>query len=741
MRSERRRAGARGTLLAIAALNGACGILGQRPEIADFIRQAQGEAGCLNPAGDLLTRYLDGSISPEEWSAPFECAESQLEQFERFVRPSTDAGYTSDDLHALVTGILVTDKPVSRELVAALFRLKASVIGGSPTYLSMRDVRRTRELLREARATSLALLPALAARARRPEGDELLAFTDAVRVATARIVAALGPTGSAEGTVPIGRADLELIGREFGPLIGRELPDTLASMVLAGKRVLQGGEPESVEPGAWLPMLRIAGELAGVYGAALALPAAPDDTSRVPELLAELARRTERTLAPTFLPYADGGIPNVSLVALIESLPDDWLPLRKATARDLLRLLTDRVFPTGPAGRFSAATLRAAIGELERWSEGRRHLNALYEEGARLAPDGESRARVLSALADRAVAVTDAERADVDRLARLVRDYEPLYDAGDDRLTLRPAMPFTRTHLETIHWVELAADLILRRWVTRPAGATGPVLARPSDFEKLLAELRNVVLDLKVMDPDVPLLHERRFREADLFTQASNGDGFVDLSEMTYLVAFLTSIGAQADELRADIALRCANQTGEDVLGWAWMDVDCFRNEHFGNLERWWLRLPLMLDHYRGLRGSARSEFEKNLEAGARLRGVSQEAVGAYDTQTFIGVAHYVENLFHRFDANRDQTLDVPELLRAFPVFRRTIAEVGKIDYKQKAILEAIFTYLVKHGRPPATNVGGYLDLGTWILSRPLWRIHATRADVIRIVSFFNKYE
>jgi hypothetical protein len=76
--------------------------------------------------------------------------------------------------------------------------------------------------------------------------------------------------------------------------------------------------------------------------------------------------------------------------------------------------------------------------------------------------------------------------------------------------------------------------------------------------------------------------------------------------------------------------------------------------------------------------------------------------------ESLVSVPHYTENLFQRFDSNRDNILVFSEIMKGFPIFCREIKKAagslvsGSCEPGESpGRIEAIFGYLIFHGVPP----------------------------------------
>ena len=143
--------------------------------------------------------------------------------------------------------------------------------------------------------------------------------------------------------------------------------------------------------------------------------------------------------------------------------------------------------------------------------------------------------------------------------------------------------------------------------------------------------------------------------------------------------------------------------------------------------DRWLAALSADIDRNisSGLKGLGQ------MAAGARRYGNSNQPIGTYDIQGYVGLAHYIESLMFRFDRNRNGSLSVEELLIAYPMFKRLLVEMGNLDPDNDSIAQAVFTYLVKYQKVPKVDA----HFIWWYLTRPLWKINASRSAIFGLIS------
>jgi len=169
-------------------------------------------------------------------------------------------------------------------------------------------------------------------------------------------------------------------------------------------------------------------------------------------------------------------------------------------------------------------------------------------------------------------------------------------------------------------------------------------------------------------------------------------------------------------------------------VGWQYQDIQCFRKVYFVQLEYQLDRFPRLRDYYKSLGEKDRKVIQDGLEFAGRRYGVTDRLIGGVDIQGIAGVLHFIETVFLRFDQDNNQSMNVAETLEAVKVFGKIISDVGGIDPNNKSLIEAAFTFTLKKGRVPSSNLGGIAELGLWLVMRPFWSLDVGRADVYKLL-------
>src|SRR5581483_7520634 len=133
-----------------------------------------------------------------------------------------------------------------------------------------------------------------------------------------------------------------------------------------------------------------------------------------------------------------------------------------------------------------------------------------------------------------------------------------------------------------------------------------------------------------------------------------------------------------------------------------------FRQRFYGNYKQWWDHFPDLMNFYEGLSAKDQVTFQTALENGSRRCGYSEHKFASFDSDAVTGLIHFMEGLFVRYDRNGDNILDLDELMIAYPVFKNSlVALIPNVNPSDDNTIQAIYTYILKNGKPPSNDILG----------------------------------
>lgn len=683
--------------------------------------------GCLNDSS-LIQRYLIGNTTADEWGSKWDCVTGSLQKLQALASPgeSFDAG----EMQLLLEN-LVTDQPVPLELVQAGYVFKASLLGGSATAFNNDDINRLVSFLGTLKSVTTSLIPILALRSGAPSPANMQTLFEALQGAGANIASVL----STSSNPPFSQAQVDTLVRDLGSLLGFQADMSIEPAAWLGKTVLFGGSGSQIEAPLW-PRIMSAAALGA--GAMLALTSAQPSLATGPNEYGELAYAIVQAaggLLSQGMAANGGAVPIARLEQLIAAVPANLLGgIRPSSVNSALAALSSTVFKSATPGSFDPQMLNGILSAVNRWRVGQTELETIFQNEAFNPADVETGEFVQAAQAW-ANQVDSSRKADVLRLAQLAQTYRSFFNEDDTQMSFITSLPQTLNNLTIIHWTNLLSGILVSAYTGQPLSASPQISL--NQFEQLFTDFGGLGVDMHVIDTAVPSFPERRFNEADNYTLASEDNELLSVDAFTYYIGMMGSVYFLGQRIREDIEIPCNAGIGLDSMGWHYMDPECFRTMFFANIQKYWDHAPALQQYYATLSASDQASFQHDYENGARLYGYSDDPIGGYDTMTFASIAHYVEVLFARFDVNHDGVLETGESIEFSALVRAQIAAASGISPSSTGTLDGIFTYILNFEKFPANGFFGDLEVGAWILLKPVWNIHADRGSVYRMQSLF----
>ncbi|NDD91726.1 hypothetical protein EBZ37_06540 [bacterium] len=706
-------------LFSTLALVSGCGILGKNDAVSRNMSYADPGMACLDGFSETLAQYKEGTLAEAQWQKSMDCVNNSLETFQKFVTPSAAEGYSLSEMHLFVSKFLLTTAPVSQELVRGIFEFKAALLGGPTDRISPAELNRLLSNLEQIKEISSEVLTALRRVRRDPTDENWIRFSDVAREAGQKMAALL----PAEAFASVSLQTIEAFVNEARNF-GVDIDPRLARAGLAIKKLLVGGSDQEIEPDSWREFARLIGRAIGPLGMITQSQengsAAIFDRREVfTETLNQVAAILRSSMA-----YHGGVWPLALFDQIIDNLPSAWLPARAQVVKSTLRPLTQKILGSRTRDAIDESAVQIVLTFLDDWSRGSAHINQLFSIIGR---DSVSWAELISMSQAYQDQLSDPRaKADAARLVSLIKFYQPILSAGDGMISLHRGQNYTKAQLSQVHWTNLMAKRFLKAY----AAPRGNGTISQSDLANFFGDFMDFAADVHFLDPTTIDMPARRFRDMDLFTLASDGNGELNEQEVTYFLTYIVSIGNLSKRISDSVVPRCP-RGAKDPFGTYYVTKDCFIYNYFSQHQSLWDHFPKLSSYYSSLSSSQRAKTESEMEISSRRYGISDLPVGGIDIQGYSGLIHYAETIMARFDRNEDGILVLDEVLAAYPVFKRILAETGKLDMRDDALIQAVLTYIVKYQEIPKQD----LKFITWYASRPFWKLNADRGGLFNLIS------
>ena len=744
------------------------------------------EAGCLSETGTVLSRYFEGNSSEREISSFWQCLDKSLQLFSEGVRGAEPGIYKADELRDFLEKYFLKDKRISDNLLNELMELKRTLLGGNSSSLTLEELKRTRQffqVLNEQMALLQPFMPLTPEWAIGQNASVLDSASAALESAAQMIGGTLEKTGYAyhishleelrkaiEGILSTGASAISLKIHQRMPLLRAAKALLIAP---PGDRI-NGNEWVTflTTTSKWYSIVLRASHLQMNYETLLMGAGRERAVNIAQEILNLLTSAAER--------HPDSNISFGVLDDLVDALnPSElFLPCPDAAStaknrkiiKSIIRAFVQRVLAgpdftstgRGARGLGIPALLRASE-MIESWSEGQRYLEKLFQTVEQQRGNDDSGTlgyypqELLYYAADNLLDDPKPTTPDAIAVIRdIIKTFPPLFAADESEISFSVAAPLRRhsfSNLSKIHIAYELADIVLTSYASDPARALERSGITAGEFYKAFLDIEHLGYAKKLFDPDRDnyLMIQTRFREGSLFTYASDGDEYLNSSELTQLFTFMYSNFKLADRIHLKITAACGKEPGglgpDDVFGRPSISIGCYRRELFGNLTLFLKRLPDMANYYERLGHKQKVLLEKSLEISARLPNSPPQYMGLNDSLGFSGTFQFIEAVFRRFDKTHPRgMLNYQESTAAFPVFQRAIQQVVKKRGVEKQIqpadYEGLFTYLLAFGRAPEANFEGVFSWLWWKEKKHFglhWNIDADRLSLAQIFAELSK--
>jgi hypothetical protein len=312
-----------------------------------------------------------------------------------------------------------------------------------------------------------------------------------------------------------------------------------------------------------------------------------------------------------------------------------------------------------------------------------------------------------------------------------IREIRPLYYlAHSTEVSFpvdNPREAYSYHDLSQVNWIQMAANLVVQGYMdydpkNPPERATSDdsIGISAVEFQNFFDDLKPFGIEIKLFDPDDHNSAPNRFREIDVFTYSSNGDGFMSVDEAVEYVALSFSAFSKASSIHDDISAHCqadsaadpkhpvfvkvkGDSYGEDLI-----EPNCYRKYFFGNYKTYWDPMATGQEFYGNISSAEKYSYNYLLETAARKYGYSNTVwVDSADSQSFVAVLQYIEATFSRYDVKRSGFITEEEVKVALPVFRGVLQKIAAAETPPTILSDTeagwVFNYMLAHGNVPDT--------------------------------------
>ncbi|MBL7714042.1 MAG: hypothetical protein JNL01_01155 [Bdellovibrionales bacterium] len=757
-------------------LSSACSIQVGEKETSQSAGQGMSNL-CLNGLSDLIGRYFDGKASDPELQASWNCAIDALTKFQTQTRGAQLGQWKPTELREFLHRFFISDFKISDRLLDEAMVLKNSVIGGGTSELRASDLNQLVKILKVLRDETIRLRPFMPI----PLKDISKRSDQQIQDLENALLQSANHLGDALNTkwnaYPF--SNLKAFVEEISKIYKESNLEVLTSrmdLLIAMKRLLvspikvvraDGSLTEGLQGD---ELVRLFATLSRSLGLYLRYARLTDSMGAESVWMGvnlqrsmQLVRDAVAILLDSLQEYPFEVIPFSEIHALLKGIKDNEMgPFRRKTLERLVEPFVQR-FMGGPdfglGGRratgLSASGLRRTKSVLENWYDVQTTLEKGYLEvlgkslptkvflGTPVAPmellHYFNQIDPLSAKGEAAAKISENLAND--------KAFPTFFMSDLSEITFFPYKSERRkTFYQMSMWnmFRTITTFLISGWADEQKRSDSAEKVTQAEFNNLVNDAVDTLIDLKLLDPAIsPMsLASKRFREANLFTPAANGDGYFDFNEGMQYMALLVSGVNLASRIYGDLNQKCGLKE-VDVYGRNWLDEKCVRATLFDpvQFEFYTQNMGLGPSYYLQLTGERSQIFRRALEASGRQDDGTGGKMNSYVGEGTATTLQYVEVMFSSFDRNRDGYIDDSddEGGEAFKVFEGTLKGFAPtLSPKQ---VRSLFTYLLKNGRVPRTDECGKTTLGGK-LNFVQWHIFSKqsfRADRVRVLEVFEE--
>lgn len=240
-------------------------------------------------------------------------------------------------------------------------------------------------------------------------------------------------------------------------------------------------------------------------------------------------------------------------------------------------------------------------------------------------------------------------------------------------------------------------------------------------------EMRQVLIDAAIIEPDNTTFASNRFVEANLFTPMANGDKTLDFFEAAGIGQMMWS-GIKLNAGFTDaIKNACAVAPTNAIY-----NVPCAMEQMRKDIPSVATSLPLMTTLFQSMPQAQGDDMLTQLLKAAGWVPNTANTAKMSDIGLNPHVLQYIEAIYRRWDTNKDGILDKTEAMIAEPTFRQLLADVsGQTD---PGLLRAGFAYVLVYQKNPADNLFDFLFF--FANDESKWKINVDRPKIAGILGF-----
>ncbi|MGE5085338.1 MAG: hypothetical protein ACM3MG_03500 [Bacillota bacterium] len=312
----------------------------------------------------------------------------------------------------------------------------------------------------------------------------------------------------------------------------------------------------------------------------------------------------------------------------------------------------------------------------------------------------------------------------------------PLTIDGEGRLYISRRLQQVYDHdsLSQLNLDRAVARLLLRSFagdLSRIRSYAGVTL---DEVNFVFNQVRPLVLEMKLLDPENKTFGEARFRDANIFMAHSDGNNLASFVEVTDLIGMIWSGIGINTMVTKDLSRDCMGGKSK-VNSNDKVSVDCAVRSYRASLTKYMTATPEYVQYMKSVNADVSSGYVYNLfKSSGYIPNDSRQARIVELGQVPFTV-QYIEMLMARFDEDGDGYLNAPEALKAFDLFEGLLKQFAGDQVKEKD-LPAVFMFLLRYGKAPTTVREKLTFVLRWRGKPENWKVAADRTQLAAILGY-----
>lgn len=247
-----------------------------------------------------------------------------------------------------------------------------------------------------------------------------------------------------------------------------------------------------------------------------------------------------------------------------------------------------------------------------------------------------------------------------------------------------------------------------------------------------------VVVELGFVEKDSYSFASSRFREANMFMPHSDGNELVSFVELVDLMAMIWS-GLNVDGLvKKDIERGCFN--GRKMNSQTLIPMKCLVNVYYNSMQRHLSSSPEYVRYTASIPTETWALYIHNIFKAAGYVPNAQMLAKAGDVALAPHIMQYIELLYARYDKNKNDRIETEEALVAYHAFKSILKQLAAKELSSGSLKESdlpsLFTYIIKHGKPPESTTEKIAFAMNWRGKPSKWNLQSTRLELATILGY-----